>query len=54
MLVVKVTIKTAYWLKAYLYALGLFCEIMGMEPDPKKLDRMIARGIKVKAEPFEL
>lgn len=40
-------VTCAWWLKPYLYALAFFGVLMGMEPDQEKLQRVIARGLRV-------
>lgn len=44
---ITVEVRLRWWLMPYLHALVFFCDLFNREPDWQKLDRVIARGLKV-------
>ncbi|CUI07865.1 hypothetical protein BN2497_14419 [Janthinobacterium sp. CG23_2] len=45
------TVHRAWWLMPYMHTLDFICAVTGMEPDMKKVRRMIERGLTLKAKP---
>lgn len=41
---VRVSVRLRWWLKAYLYAVGGWSLLTGLEPDMAKVARMVKRG----------
>lgn len=44
---IKLTVKLAWWLRPYLAALLLACMVTQAEPDWVKLDRVLAKSIRI-------
>jgi hypothetical protein len=44
----KVSIKLAWWLRAYLHGVQLVSHLTGLNPDPDKVAYWVERGTKIK------
>jgi len=45
---ITVSIKLAWWLRAYLRGVGFISELTGLEPDPEKVSWWVERGVTIK------
>lgn len=45
-----VSVKLAWWLRAYLYGVQLTSNLTGLEPDPDKVVGWVGRGVKLKVK----
>ena len=43
----SIELKMAWWFWPYAYCLAVWCAITGIEPDEKKLSRVIDRAIRI-------
>jgi hypothetical protein len=50
---VRIQVVPAWWLEPYIDCLVFFCVLFRTEPDWSKLERIIIRGLKVRAVPAE-
>ena len=48
-MIVRLQVRTRWWLRHYLAGVALVSHLTGMEPDPEKMERWIRRGLKVLA-----
>lgn len=46
---VRLQVRTRWWLRHYLAGVALVSHLTGMEPDPERMERWIRRGLKVVA-----
>lgn len=46
--VVELRVHIAWWLKLYLWSIAGFAQMTGMDPDMRKVGRMVHLGVKVK------
>ena len=47
---VRVSVHVRWWLRLYLVAVSAWAHAFGMEPDMGKVERMVKRGLVVKAD----
>lgn len=47
---VVVTVRLAWWAKAYVQSVALFAQMTGMEPDTEKVTAMLIKGLRTKVE----
>lgn len=45
----EIEVSVAWWVPVYINLLAFVCAVMRSDPDPEKVERMIQRGIKLKA-----
>lgn len=45
---VEIELYCAWWLQPYFWMLATVCAITGLEPDEKKVIRMVDRAIRIK------
>jgi hypothetical protein len=45
---ITVSIRLAWWLRAYLHGVRLISELTGLEPDYDKVSYWVSRGTKLK------
>ncbi|WP_166893564.1 hypothetical protein [Massilia sp. CCM 8734] len=45
------TVHRAWWVLPYLNTLAFMCALTGLEPDLRKVNRMIEKGVTLKATP---
>ena len=46
----KVSIKLAWWLRAYLHGVQLISSLTGLNPDPDKIAYWVECGVKLKVK----
>lgn len=44
---VRVEVRLRWWVRPYLATLGALCELLGREPDEKRVAATVARGVRV-------
>lgn len=45
----EIEVSVAWWVPIYINVLAFFCAVTGSEPDMAKVERVIQRGIRLKA-----
>lgn len=45
----EIEVSLAWWVPVYINLLAFFCAVTNAEPDPEKIQRMVERGIRLKA-----
>lgn len=45
----EIEVSLAWWVPVYINLLAFVCAITNAEPDPAKIERMVQRGIRLRA-----
>lgn len=45
----EIEVSLAWWVPVYINLLAFVCAVTNSDPDPAKVERMVQRGIRLKA-----